>query len=348
MSPDRVPSSRPVPPTRSRTDLSPQPGRIGPGTRAIVTGASWGIGETFAHTLAARGADLLLVARSEARLRALAETLAERHGVRVETVAVDLAAPDGPRRLVEAADALGFEPTLLVNNAGVGVLGPFAELPIEQTREMIRLNVLALTDLTYRILERMPVRGGGAIVNVGSAAAFQPLPHYGVYAATKAFVASFTAALWAECRSRGVRVVAVCPGAVDASDPVGQPAGAIASANGSSTSAGNAGAPARPATASAGAGTLPTLRRRFRRKISRERVVAAALDALAYDRPIVIPGGPPAVARLALGLLPRRSRLRFTGLLLRRYPTALTGIRRRAPDAQTAPAARSAAISSAV
>ena len=290
---------------------------VGPGTRAIVTGASWGIGEAFADALAARGADLLLVARTEDRLRTLADTLAERYGVRVEIVAVDLGAPDGPRRLVEAADALGFEPTLLVNNAGVGVLGPFAELSLEQAREMVRLNVLALTDLTYRVLARMHARGGGAILNVGSASALQPLPNYGLYAATKSFVVSFTAALWAECREQGVRVVAVCPGAVDAGDPV------------TTTDS-------------------PAPRRRFRRKITREQVVTVALDALGHDRPVVIAGGPPAVARMALGLLPRRSRLRFTGMLLRRYPTALTGTRRRDPGPQIAPAARSAATSSAV
>ena len=300
---------------------------IGPGTRAIITGASWGIGEAFAEALAARGADLLLVARTEARLRTLADALAERYGVRVEVVAVDLGTPDGPRRLVEAADALGFEPTLLVNNAGVGVLGPFAELSLDHAREMVRLNVLALTELTYRVLERMQARGSGAIVNVGSAAAFQPLPNYGVYAATKSFVASFTAALWAECRGRGVRVVAVCPGAVDAGEPAGSPG---------------------ELTGRAGVAGPPARRRRFRRKVTREQVVAAALDALAHDRPIVIAGGPPAVARIALGLLPRRSRLRLTGMLLRRYPTALTGIRRRDPAAQIAPAARSSAISSSV
>jgi uncharacterized protein len=291
--------------------------QIGPGTRAIVTGASWGIGETFANALAARGADLLLVARTESRLRALADALAERHGVRVEIVAVDLASPDGPRQLIEAADGLDFQPTLLVNNAGFGALGPFDELPLAQAREMIRLNVLALADLTYRVLERMHVRGGGSIVNVASASGFQPLPNYGVYAATKAFVVSFTAALWAESRRRGVRVVAVCPGPVDA----GEPAGAFGTA---------------------------LLRRRFRRKVTREGVVSVALEALERDRPIVIPGGPPAVARVALNLLPRRSRLRFTGMLLRRYPAMMTGVRRRDPLAQTAPEARSAAISSAV
>jgi short-subunit dehydrogenase len=274
--------------------------RIGPGTRAIVTGASWGIGETFAETLAARGADLLLVARSETRLRTIADSLAVRHGVHVEVVTVDLAAPDGPRHLCEAAAALGFEPTLLVNNAGVGVLGPFADLPLERAHEMVRLNVLALTDLTYRVLEGMLKRGSGAIVNVGSASALQPLPNYGVYAATKSFVVSFSASLWAECRRQGVQVVAVCPGPVDAGEPTGKTA-------------------SRPR------------RRQLRRKVTRERVVASAFHALERDIPVVVPGAPPRVARLALGLLPRRARLRFTGMLLRRFPTMLTGIRRRDP-----------------
>jgi short-subunit dehydrogenase len=272
---------------------------IGLGTRAIVTGASWGIGEAFAETLAARGADLMLVARTEDRLLAIAERLRERHGIRVETVALDLSEPDGPRRLCELAAERGFEPTLLVNNAGLGVLGPFADLPLERARDMVRLNVLALTDLTYRVLERMLARGSGAIVNVGSASAFQPLPNYGVYAATKAFVISFTAALWAECRRRGVRVVAVCPGPVDADPQV------------------------------CTNGTARGDRTRFRRKVTREQVVEAAFDALARDVPFVVPGGPPRVARAALGLLPRRARLRFTGMLLRRFPAMLTGTRLR-------------------
>jgi short-subunit dehydrogenase len=272
---------------------------IGPGTRAIVTGASWGIGETFAGALAAQGADLLLVARSEDRLRVMASELAERHGVRVEVVTLDLADPDGPRRLCEAAGALGFEPTLLVNNAGIGVLVPFADLPLERAREMVHLNVLSLTDLTYRVLTKMQCRGSGAIINVGSASALQPVPNYGVYAATKAYVISFTAALWAECRTRGIRVVAVCPGPVDAGakkGPDGKP-----------------------------------VRQGLRRKVTREQVVASAFDALERDVPIVVPGAPPGNARFALGLLPRRQRLRFTGMLLRRFPTMLTGIRRRDP-----------------
>ncbi|MGE3912433.1 MAG: SDR family NAD(P)-dependent oxidoreductase [Chloroflexota bacterium] len=273
--------------------------RIGKGTRAIVTGASWGIGETFAQALAARGADLVLVARSEGRLQTLAAELRQRYRVRVELVIVDLADAGGPRQLCEAVAALGFEPDLLVNNAGVGVLGPFAELPLERARAMIQLNVLALTDLTYRVLTGMLARGEGAIINVGSASAFQPLPNYGVYAATKAFVISFTAALWAETRSQGVRVVAVCPGAVDAGLPPG----------------------ADPATRP----------KSLRKRVTREQVVAASLEALDDDVPFVLPGAPPRVARMALGLMPRRVRLRFTGMLLRRFPAMLTGTRRRDP-----------------
>jgi short-subunit dehydrogenase len=279
---------------------------IGRGTRAIVTGASWGIGETFARVLAARGADVLLVARNEERLQTLAAELRTQHGVRVEPVALDLGAPDGPRDLCETAAALGFVPTLLVNNAGVGVLGPFADLPLERAREMIHLNVLSVTDVTYRVLSGMQARGSGMIINVGSASALQPLPHYGVYAATKAFVVSLTAALWAENQDRGVHVVAVCPGAVD----VGVPTSA-------STGFGP-GVPVAP-------------RWRFPRKVSREAVVAAALSAAERNVPIVLPGAPAWVARTALGMLPRQARLRLTGMLLSRYPAMLTGIRRRAP-----------------
>lgn len=272
---------------------------IGKGTRAIITGASWGIGETFAEQLAARGADLLLVARSKGRLQTIAARLCEQYSVRVQLVTVDLADPDGPRQLCEQAAALGFEANLLVNNAGIGVLGPFAELPLERARDMLRLNIVALTDLTYRLLSEMAPRGEGAIINVGSASAFQPLPNYGVYAATKAFVISLTAALWAEMRQHGIRVVAVCPGAVDPGRPDGVE-------------------PARQP-------------HQLWKKVTREQVVVSALDALAADIPFVLPGAPPAVARLALGLLPRRARLRFTGMLLRRFPAMLTGTRRRDP-----------------
>jgi len=279
--------------------------RIGPGTRAIITGASWGIGESFAEALAARGADLLLVARTEKRLLTIAADLQARYGVRVELVTLDLAEPDGPRRLCEAAQGLGFEPTLLVNNAGLGVLGPFSELPLDRAREMIRLNVLALTELTYRVLHGMLARGDGAIVNVASASAFQPVPHYGLYAATKAYVVSFSAALWAESRHRGVDIVAVCPGPVDA------------------------GSPSDRQVEQQMARRLERLRRPFPRRVTRKEVVAMALDAVERGDPLVVPGAP--AARLALSLFPRRTRLRLTAAVLRRFPRLMTGTRRRDP-----------------
>jgi short-subunit dehydrogenase len=272
-------------------------GQIGPGTRAIVTGASWGIGEAFAEELAKRGADLLLVARTETRLLTIAADLQARYGVRVEMVTLDLAQSDGPRRLCEAASGLGFEPTLLVNNAGLGILGPFADLPVEKAREMIRLNVIGLTELTYRVLEGMLARGDGAIINVASSSAMQPVPGYALYAATKAYVLTFTSALWAECRDRGVRVTAVCPGPVDA----GMPAGA---------------ATEQP-------------RRSFPRRVTREGVVASALSAVERDAPVVAPGASPAPK--ALKLLPRRASLRLTRAIMRRFPKMMTGTRRRDP-----------------
>jgi len=276
-------------------------GRIGPGSRAIVTGASWGIGEAFAEELAKRGADLLLVARTETRLLTIAADLQDRYGVRVEMVTLDLAAPDGPRKLCEAASGLNFEPTLLVNNAGLGILGPFADLAVEQIREMINLNVVALTELTYRVLQGMRERGGGAIINIASASAMQPVPTYALYGSTKSYVMTLSEALWAECRSQGIRVVAVCPGAVDAGAADGQGPSSF----------------------------LARLRTSFPRKVTREGVVASALAAVEHDRPMVAPGASP--ARFAIRLLPRKVRIRLTGTIMQRFPKMMTGTRRRDP-----------------
>lgn len=294
-----APGPRPIPPP-PRVMLPPT-GKVGPGTCAIVTGASWGIGETFAEILAARGADLLLVARTETRLLTLAADLAARHNVRVEIAALDLAEQDGPRKLCEAAAALNFRPTLLVNNAGVGGIGRFAEMSTERIREMVRLNETALTDLTYRVLEGMLAQGSGSIINVGSASGFQPLPGYALYAATKTFVLSLSTALWAENRGRGVRVLVVCPGAVDDGDT--------------------------PDPAAAAAPPFVKLPR----KVTRQEVVNAALKGLERDDILVRLGGASPMARLVLKVLPRRTRLRLTGALLQRYPTMLTGMRRRDP-----------------
>jgi short-subunit dehydrogenase len=176
--------------------------------RALVTGASSGIGEAYARTLAGRGTALVLVARREDRLEALAKEL----DVDAQVLAADLADPDDLRR-AEARVAATADPVdLLVNNAGFGTTGPFATLDVAREEEEIRLNVLALVRLCRAALPGMVDRKHGGIVNVSSLAAFQPDPGNATYGATKAFVLSFSEALAEELRKTGVRVQALCPG----------------------------------------------------------------------------------------------------------------------------------------
>lgn len=182
---------------------------------ALVTGASTGIGAVFARELAARGADLILVARSEDKLTRLAQEIRERTGRRVDVLALDLAAPGAGAALAGRVGALGREVHVLVNNAGFATHGDVADADPTRLLEQVQLNSVAVLDLTTRFLPAMIARGGGAVVNVASTVAFQPVPHMAVYGATKAFVLSFTEALWAEARPRGVRVLAVCPGATE-------------------------------------------------------------------------------------------------------------------------------------
>ena len=181
------------------------------GRWALVTGASAGIGESFARQLAARGMSVVLAARRGDRLRALAGELAGAHGVEAVVVESDLAAPGESARLWASASN-GRTIDLLVNNAGFGARGSFAELPLARQVEMVQVNCTALLELTHLALGEMRPRGDGAIVNVASIAAFQPVASLATYAATKAFVLSLTEAIWAEERDAGVRVVALCPG----------------------------------------------------------------------------------------------------------------------------------------
>jgi hypothetical protein len=178
--------------------------------RALVTGASAGIGEAFARALAERHYDLVLVARRRDRLDALAKELGERHRVAATVEAADLVEDADLARLAEqvAADA----PDLLVNNAGFGTVGRFAELEPEREIEEIRLNVIALVRLTRAALPGMLARGRGAIVNVSSLAGECPGPFTATYAATKAFVTSFSQALHEEVHGSGVTVQALLPG----------------------------------------------------------------------------------------------------------------------------------------
>lgn len=187
-----------------------------PGTTpdtALVTGASGGIGESLARQLAARGTHLVLAARSETRLTALAAELTAAHpGVRVDVVAADLADPAVPASLVDHLTAAGITVDVLVNNAGVGSHGPFAAADTTAMTRQIQLNCTSLVELTSRLLPAMIARGHGGILNVASTSAFQPTPTMAVYGATKAFVLSFTEALWVETGKSRVRVLAVCPG----------------------------------------------------------------------------------------------------------------------------------------
>lgn len=182
---------------------------------ALITGASAGIGAVFAQELAARQTNLVLVARSEDKLKQLATQLQEKHNIQVEVIVQDLTAPDAAKNIFETVTQKEITIDLLINNAGFGDYGAFAELDGDRQVKMVQLNILALVDLTHKFLPGMQQRRSGSIVNMSSTAAFQPMPYFSVYAASKAFVLSFSEALWAENRSYGVQVLAVCPGATD-------------------------------------------------------------------------------------------------------------------------------------
>lgn len=178
----------------------------------LITGASSGIGEAFARALAADGHDLVLVARSEEKLRVLCDQLKTEHKITAHFVAIDLIDFEADKRLFEETERSGMEVEWLINNAGVGSMGDFATLELDKELEMIDLNISALVALTYRYLHKMRERKSGTIINVSSAAGFQPLPFMATYAATKAFVTSFSEAIGEENRPFGIQVMALCPG----------------------------------------------------------------------------------------------------------------------------------------
>jgi short-subunit dehydrogenase len=181
------------------------------GPWAIVTGASSGIGAQFARVLAQRGYRILAVARRAPKLEALASEIGARGG-HVEPFSADLATEAGVRAVAERAERLG-EIGFLVNSAGIAEFGAFLELTPEQSQHLLRLNIEALVGLTRRIAPLIVKHGSGGVVNVASGMALQAVPYFAVYAATKAFVLSFTDALAAELAGTGVQVQALCPGA---------------------------------------------------------------------------------------------------------------------------------------
>lgn len=183
------------------------------GSRVLVTGASGGIGQGMAEEFAKRGANLVLVARSEDKLNQLATEWSQTYGISVDVFGCDLSVESGPDQLLQWIDSKSLQIDGLVNNAGFGIVGKFHEQSDQRNREQIMLNVYALTVLTHALLTPMLGRKKGFVINVGSIVAYQPVPTMASYGATKAFVLSFTEALWAEYKRSGIKFLAICPGA---------------------------------------------------------------------------------------------------------------------------------------
>ena len=186
--------------------------RVGSGQTALVTGASYGIGLDLAECFAKDGYDLVLAARSEATLKRVAESLAGKHGVKAAAIAADLGVQGSGHRIADEVRARGLSVDVLVNNAGYGIAGGFDGSNETEQLGMIDLNVRALVELTHAFWPGMLARKRGGVLNVASTAAFQPGPLMAVYYASKAFVLSFSEALWREAEGTGVHVTCLCPG----------------------------------------------------------------------------------------------------------------------------------------
>ncbi len=206
-------SSHDSAPAAPRTDAAaPSNSGLPPrGSWALITGASGGLGQAFAAELARAGVNLALTGRRREALEQVAEAAAGQ-GVQTVLLPADAADPQARADLVAELDRQQIQVHTLINNAGFGVLGRFVDSDAARNLEQIAVNCAALTDFTQRILPGMVERGAGAVVNVASTASFQPLPELAVYAGTKAYVRSFSEALWFETKGTGVAVLALCPG----------------------------------------------------------------------------------------------------------------------------------------
>lgn len=178
----------------------------------LVTGASSGIGEAFARRFAREGWNVILVARSVDKLNELAEEFRRNHAVQTLVIGADLRVPTACRDIFEKVKGQGIFLDCLVNNAGFGTVGSFADIDLLRELEMVDVNVRAVLELTHHFLPQMIGRRKGTIINVSSTASFQPIPYLATYSATKAFVTSLSEALWGECRGTGVHVLNLCPG----------------------------------------------------------------------------------------------------------------------------------------
>jgi short-subunit dehydrogenase len=249
-----------------------------PRPATLITGASAGLGAEFARQCVARGDEVVLVARRRGRLQALAVEL----GPNAHVVEADLSEPGSGARVVAETVSRDLRVQTLVNNAGFGLSGRFQELPLERQLETIDLNVRALTALCHVVLADMWLRGGGAILNVASTAAFQAGPHMAVYYASKAYVLSFSEALHQELKGSGIAVTALCPGptATEFFDVAGAPDGRLAKM-----------------------ATDPVA------------VVRAGLEGLAKNKAIVIPGAMNKVGAQSNRILPRAAMRRIIARL---------------------------------
>jgi len=181
---------------------------------ALITGASGGIGMELARIHAQKGGDLILVARSEAKLNALAEELSAQHGISVTVIVEDLAQPESAQRIFDQTEKLGLQVDTLINNAGFGGHGLFHERSLQAEQQMMQVNMVSLTNLTHLYGQGMVARRQGKILNISSTASFMPGPLQAVYYASKAFVTSFTQAIAQEMAEFNVTATALCPGAV--------------------------------------------------------------------------------------------------------------------------------------
>ncbi len=247
-----------------------------PGCSALITGASAGLGREFARQLAPEAAQLLLVARRSERLEELRAQLASQHpALKVHCLSIDLARDGAILELAAELERREFQPDLLINNAGLGDIGPLHNSDAGRIRDIVMVNMVALTLLTRAVLPGMVERRAGTIINVSSCAAYLPIAGFAVYAATKAYVSSFSEGIRAELRGTGVRITALCPG------PVHTEFTSVAKR--------------RDVPARLG----PELA-----YVSAENVVRDALQAAAADRPVVIPGFLMQIAMSAVRLLP--------------------------------------------
>lgn len=181
----------------------------------LITGASSGIGKSFAYLLASKGANLVLVARSKSKMDEIAKEAEDKYQVKAHVLQKDLSKPESAKSLYDEIKAKQINIDLLINNAGFGKWGRFESFLVKEYQEMIQLNITSLTELCYYFIEDFKEKEESGIINVGSTASFLPIPYSGVYGATKSYVLSFTEALVGELENTSINVFCLCPGGTE-------------------------------------------------------------------------------------------------------------------------------------